>query len=170
MRNGLKATLFVAAFSPALVSIGLARLFSGSPVWDAVYYIFAGCAGSLAVVYILTALKWKGEAFPFIAKKIESNDVLIIGVVVTYILPFFMRATEITFGIIGLFALIAAVISWFTDVTVPSPLLRMFGYRFYKAEAANGMIYTLITKRDILDPRDVKLVKRISGSMLLEVF
>lgn len=121
------------------------------------------------MVYILSALRWKGEAFPFSARKIESNDVLLLGVVVTYMFPFFIKASDITIGIVALLGLLGWGIFWFTDATVTSPLLRMFGCRFYKAESASGMVYTLITRREILDPRDIKNVKRISGSMLLEV-
>ncbi|MGY4234991.1 hypothetical protein ACVIIW_003938 [Bradyrhizobium sp. USDA 4449] len=169
MRNTLKTVLFVAAFSPALISVGFARLFAGGALWDAVYYVFAGFVGSLLVVYILSALKWKSEEFPFSAKKIESNDVLLLGVVVTYIFPFLARATEITVSAILLIGLVVWVIFWLTDATIPSPLMRLVGYRFYKAEAANGMVYTLITRREIFDPQQVRAVKRISGSMLLEV-
>jgi hypothetical protein len=168
MRNILKAVLFMAAFSPALISVGAARFYWGGPFWDAIYYVIAGFIGSLAVVYILTALKWKGEAFPFNARKIESNDMLLFGVVATYIFPFFAKASDITVGIIVMLGFFVWGIFWFTDATVPSPLLRILGYRFYKAEAANGMVYTLITQREILDPRDVKMVKQISGSMLLD--
>ncbi|WP_439373844.1 hypothetical protein [Bradyrhizobium sp. DASA03120] len=169
MRNTLKTVLFVAAFSPALISVGVARLFAGVSFWDAVYYIFAGFIGCLLVVYILSALKWKGEEFPFSAKKIESNDVLLLGVVVTYIFPFLARATEITISAMVLIAAVVWIIFWLTDATIPSPLMRLIGYRFYKAEAANGMVYTLISRREIFDPQQVKAVKRISGSMLLEI-
>ena len=57
MKNSLKAVLFVSAFSPTLISVGAARLVSGGAFWDAIYYIAAGGIGSLAVVYILSALK-----------------------------------------------------------------------------------------------------------------
>lgn len=169
MRNSLKALLFLSAFSPALISIGMMRLFSGASIWDAVYYVVAGLLGSLSVIGILSALKWHGESLPFHAKKIESNDALLLGIVVTYIVPFIGRASEITWGVI--IALIGAawVVFWFTDASVPSPLMRIFGFRFYKAESANGMVYTLITKRQINDPKDVVLVKRVSASMLMQV-
>jgi hypothetical protein len=169
MRNSLKAVLFLAAFSPTLISVGLARLVSGGAFWDAIYYVTAGLMGSLSVVYILSALKWKGEAFPFTAKKVESNDVLLFGVVFTYIAPFFVKAADVTIGIVFVLGLVVWTIFWFTDAPIPSPLLRVLGYRFYRAEAATGMVYTLITTREILDPRDIKTVKRISGSMLLEI-
>jgi hypothetical protein len=169
MRNTLKAVLFVAAFSPALVSVGAARLLAREPFWDAIYYVVAGLIGSLSVIYILSALKWKGEAFFFHAKKVESNDALLFGVVFTYIFPFFLKAADITVAVVIGLGVIAWGIFWFTDAPVPSPLLRVMGYRFYKVEASNGMVYTLITTREILDPRNIKMVKRISGSMLLEM-
>jgi hypothetical protein len=62
MRNALKAVLFVSTFSPALISVGVARLLSGAAFWDSIYYFVAGMIGTLSVVYILSALKWHGEA------------------------------------------------------------------------------------------------------------
>jgi hypothetical protein len=169
MRNSLKAALFVSGFSPALISIGVARLLSGGAFWDAIYYIIFGAIGCLLIIYIRSALKWHGESFPFQAKKVDSNDALLLGVIVTYIMPFFLKAADLTVGIVlALTALLWAVF-WFTDTTLPSPLLRLLKFRFYKAEASNGMVYTLITNREILDPSNVKMVKRISGSMLFEV-
>lgn len=166
MRNALKALLFLSAFSPALISIGVMRLLAGGVFWDAIYYVVAGVIGSLSVAYILSALKCHGEALPFHAKKIESNDVLLFGIVATYIFPFFGRASDITAGIVIALVLAAWVVFWFTDASIPSPLMRVFGFKFYKAESANGMVYTLITNRQINDPKDVKLVKKISSSML----
>jgi hypothetical protein len=169
MRNTLKAALFISAFSPSLISVGVARLIYEAPFWDAVYYIIAGIVGTLLVFYIMSALKWYGESISFVAKKIESHDALLLGVTATYILPFFARAQDITLSIIVALCAVFFLVFLFTDVCVPSPLMRIFGFRFYKAEAANGMVYTLITDRDINDPGDVKAVKRLSSSMLLEV-
>jgi hypothetical protein len=169
MRNALKAVLFVSTFSPALISVGVARLLSGAAFWDSIYYLVAGMIGTLSVVYILSALKWHGEALPFQAKKIESNDALLFGVIFTYIFPFFVRAADITFGIVVALIVVVWMVFWFADLPASSPLMRVMGFRFYKAEASNGMVYILISNRQIIDPSDVKLVKRSSASMLLEV-
>ena len=69
---------------------------------------------------------------------------------------------------LAILALVGAAL-WMSSSILPNPVLRVLGYRFYKAETANGVVYTLITQRDLLDPRHVKTVKRISGSMLLEI-
>jgi hypothetical protein len=128
-RNSLKAALFVSGFSPALISIGVARLLSGGAFWDAIYYIIAGAIGCLLIIYILSALKWHGESFPFQAKKVESNDALLLGVIVTYIMPFFLKAADLTVGIVlALTALLWAVF-WFTDTTASRGLAGPFSWR-----------------------------------------
>lgn len=169
MRNAIKTILFVSAFSPALISVGVARIVSGGLFWDAIYYLVFGGIGSFTVVFILSELRWLGESFSFNAKKIESNDVLLLSIVATYIFPFIGRAADITVVTVAILISALFVVFWFTDASLPSPLLRVLGYRFYKAEASNGMVYTLISNREILDPRNVKFVKKIAGSMLLEV-
>jgi hypothetical protein len=169
MRNWLKTLLFISTFSPALLSVAVARIWDQGFTWDATYYGFAGFAGTLTLLYIIDALRWHGEAFPFTAKKIEANDALMLGIVATYFLPLFAKAADITIAIVfALLALVFAVL-WFSSSIPPSPLLRVLGYRFYKAESSNGVVYTLITRRDLLDPREVKTVKKITASMLVEV-
>ena len=84
-------------------------------------------------------------------------------------LLFFAKAAEITPKLtISLLAL-AALVLWFSSSIPTSPLLRLFGYRFYKIESGNGVVFTLITQREVIDPSKVKAVKKISSSMLIEV-
>jgi hypothetical protein len=170
MRNWLKTALFVSAFSPSLMSIAGSRLISEGFNWPAVYYGFAGFFGILCTFYIIDALKWYGEEFPFTAKKIESNDAIMLAFVGTYFIPFAAKAADITPKLTLLLLGLAAVVLWFSSSIPTSPLLRMFGFRFYKIESAHGVVYTIITTREILDPSKVKSVKQISSSMLLEVF
>lgn len=169
MRNWLKTALFVSAFSPALFSVALTRLWEQGPTWNSAYYAVGGCIGLLTLRYIVDALRWNGETLPIILKKIEANDAMMFGVIVTYFIPFVAKALDITFG--GMLAVLglACFGLWLSTSILPSPALRVMGYRFYKAEAANGVVFTLITDRDLLDPREVKTVKKISASMLLEV-
>ena len=114
-------------------------------------------------------MKWHGESFAFAAKKIESNDAVLLSIVVTYIVPFFAKASDITAGtMISIFAVGLAFFS-FTDAILPSPLLRIIKYRFYKIESDKGIVYTVISNRDLLDISDIKVVKYITSYMLLEV-
>ncbi|TXN72569.1 hypothetical protein [Methylobacterium sp. WL6] len=170
MRNWLKTALFVSALSPSLISVALARVWDkGGLTWDALWYAVPGFAGILVVRYIVDALRWNGETFPITLKKVEANDTLMLGIVATYFVPFIGKAIDITVGAVLAMLALGAVVLWMMSAIPANPVMRVLGYRFYKAEAANGVVYTLITQRDLLDPKQVRTVKRISGSMLLEV-
>ena len=169
MRNWVKTWLFVSAGSPALISVGVAHAWAAQYLdWQTAYYVFLGLFGGLSTIYIISALKWHGEIFPFTAKKIESNDTLMLGVVVSYFIPFFTKATDINFlAVLGLL-LAAAVVFWVSGAIAPSPTLRVLGHRFYKVESENGVVFTLISRRDIIDPKQIRQVNRLTTSMLVE--
>jgi len=168
MRNWLKTALFVSAFSPALVSIAVSRYFASGFVWDQAFYAFFGLSGMLVTFYVTDALRWYGESFRFKARKVEPNDALMLAFVVSYFLPFFGKAAEITPTFTLMLLALAAAVLWFMSSAPPSPAMRLLGFRFYKVESDNGMVYTVITQRDLLDPSDIKQVKRISKYTLIE--
>lgn len=169
MRNWLKTALFISAFSPSFFSIAAARIWDRGPTWDALWYALPGFAGILMIRYIIDALQSYSESFPITLKKVEANDALMLGMVVSYFLPILGKAIDITVGtILALLAVVGTVL-WVMSSIPANPLMRLLGYRFYKAEAENGVVYTLITRRELLDPKHVKTVKRLSGSMLVEM-
>ena len=55
--------------------------------------------GLLLNFVIIKIIKSNGETIAFKAKKVESNDAMIIGMASTYFLPFITRASDITVGI-----------------------------------------------------------------------
>ena len=63
---------------------------------------------------------------------------------------------------------IAGMVLWLMSSLPAHPLMRVMKFKFYKIESSNGVVYTLVSKRAILDPRDIGLVKRISPNMLME--
>jgi hypothetical protein len=168
MRNWLKTALFVSALSPSLISVAAARVWDRGPTWDALWYAVPGFAGILIIRYIIDALRWHGETFPITLKKVEANDALMLSIVASYFLPVLAKAIDITVGTVVALLAIVGLVLWMMSSIPANPLMRLLGYRFYKAEAANGVVYTLITQRDLLDPKQVKTVKRLSGSMLVE--
>lgn len=169
MRNWLKTTLFVSVFSPALLSLAYVKYESEGLVTETLFYALAGVFGTAFTTLILAAIKRSGETIAFSAKKIESNDSLMLGVVSTYFIPFLTKAADITPGVAIALMLMIAGVMWFTSSLPPHPVLRVLSFRFYKVEAANGVVYTLVSQRELLDPKHVRRVKRISGSMLVEI-
>ncbi len=77
MRNALKAVLFVSAFSPALISVGAARILSGGAFWDGIYYVVTGFIGSLSVMYILKSAAFCSRSqseYPHFFDVLPIND------------------------------------------------------------------------------------------------
>jgi hypothetical protein len=73
----------------------------------------------------MEAIRRHGEVITFSAKKIESNDALMLGVLVSYALPFVPKASEITVGIVLLCFCVVGLILWMTSSLPPHPLLRL---------------------------------------------
>lgn len=168
MRNWLKTLLFLSAFSPALLSIAASRLFTQGFSVDQIYYGLAGIFGVLAGAGIMRFLRHYGEVLTFKAKKIEATDSAMLAVVATYIVPFIGRAADITLMFILCLTILLATVLWLTSSLIPHPALRLLKYRFYKVESDKGVVYTVITRRDLDDPADLTKIRKITSSMLVE--
>lgn len=169
MRNWLKTVLFASALSPTLISIAAVRFWENGFSADVAYYFLAGISGSCCSLLILRALWRNGESIKITVKKIEANDVLMLGAFASYVLPIIGKASEITVGAVAMIFAVAVIILWMSSAVLPHPVLRVFRYRFYKAESDTGVVYTLIARRELLNPQDIKQVRRISSFMLMEV-
>ena len=168
MRNWLKTLLFLSAFSPALLSIAVSRYMSQGFCQNEIYYGACGIGGIALGACIMRFLQFFGETLTFTAKKIEATDATMLAVVATYVIPFVGKASEITFSVMVALTGLLALVLWVTSALIPHPVLRFIGFRFYKVESANGVVFTIITTRDLLDPTDIKRVKKITNSMLVE--
>ena len=169
MRNWLKTLLFLSAFSPALITIAVARYMDKGYSPDVAYYAAVGAAGGCLSMAIIKLIQIHGEIINFSAKKIDSNDALMLGVLLSYALPLIGKTSEITVNVVICLIVLAGLVLWMTNALLPHPVLRVFGYRFYKVESDRGTVYTLLAQRELIDPKNVTQVRRISSTMLVEV-
>lgn len=168
MRNYLKTLLFLSAFSPSLLSIAVAKYATSGSDASEIYYFIAGLIGIGVGISIMRLLRTYGETLTFSARKIEATDSAMIAVVATYIVPFIGKASDITALTVISLTLILTVVLWVTTALIPHPALRLLRYRFYKVESSSGVVFTVITTRDLNDPKELTRVKKITNSMLVE--
>jgi hypothetical protein len=168
MRNWLRTLLFISAFSPALLTLAYVRF--GAVGWrtDVLQLVVIGVIGSLLPLAIASLIAKQAETIGIQAKKIESNDIVLLGFVVSYLVPLVGKGADMSVDAIALLLLGIGGLMWLITSLPAHPLLRVLRFRFYKLESSTGMVYTLISKREIRDPREVKAVKKISESMLME--
>ena len=169
MRNWVKTALFTSSFSPALISVAISRWWERGLSDDVTLYGAAGVIGVLFAFLIIQRIKTLGEIVAFSAKKIESNDALMLGVVATYIFPFVTKASDVTWKMVLAIGVLVATVLWMSNQILPHPVLRLLNFRFYKVESSSGVVYFLLTERELHDPKNITKVRKISSSMLMEV-
>lgn len=168
MRNWLKTVLFLSAFSPALLSLALVRSQLGAPIREVGQLLVIGVLGSLLPVLIIAAAGRQGESMPIRIKKLEANDFALFGFVASYFLPIVLKASELDLYVILLVLAGAGALLWGVNQIPAHPVLHVLRYRFYKAESESGMVYVLVARRPIIDPKSVTQVKQLSTSFLIE--
>jgi len=168
MRNWLKTLLFLSAFSPALLTIAYVRYDLYGLTRDVIQIMVVGIIGTILPVLIIRLIEKSSEQIVFSAKKIKSSDFMLLAFVGSYLLPIILRASDIEMTRIIFITLAIILILWWSSSIPHHPLLRVIKFRFYEVESESGVVYTLISKREILDPKQIKSVKKISSTMLME--
>lgn len=168
MRNWLRTVLFISAFSPALLSLAYVRYSQHGWATEVVQLGIAGVLGCVIPVLVMRLLSSQGEVFIIQVKKVDSNDFMLMVFICSYLMPFVLKGVDLPFSTIAVILLVIGIVLWLISSLPAHPLLRFIRFRFYKIESSSGMVYTLITKREIISPEQIKSVKKISSSMLVE--
>jgi hypothetical protein len=168
LRNWLKTILFVSAFSPTLLVLAGVRYDAG--IMDALLYqlIVISLIGITLPFLILSWVKGQTESLNFTAKKVDSADYYLLVFLGSYASPIIMKIAEVDFGLMLLIVVVIFLVAWFVSNIPSHPVLYLAKFRFYKIESESGMVYTLITRREIRSPKNITVVKQISNSMLME--
>lgn len=168
MRNWLRTFLFVSAFSPALLTLAYVRYDLHGWGTDILQLIIIGLLGSFIPFAIIKLVVTQGEVFRIQAKKVEPNDVMLLAFVASYALPLVLRGADVSVNTIVVILAFIGLICWLSSTVPAHPILRILKFRFYKLESDTGMVYTLISRRQIRDPKQITFVKQLSDSMLME--
>jgi len=127
-------------------------------------------ASAIACVFpmlVIVAAAQRSALIPFSAKKVESQDWMLVVIIGSYFLPLIVNVKDQL--IILTIVIVAGVLLATLDAIPSHPILHFLKYRFYKAEGANGIVYVLITRRRLFAAADIKVVRQLSHHLLLEV-
>lgn len=169
VRNSLKTLLFISAFSPVLLTLAYVQHDLRGMNAFVIYLVLAGVFGTAIPILIMMVVVKSSELIAFSAKKVESNDFMLFGFVASYFIPIINHGVNIDITRSVLIALFFFLLFWYINNIPAHPVLRLLKYRFYKVESDTGMVYTLISKKEITDPKNIRQVKKISNWMLIEV-
>lgn len=169
MRNWLKTLLFISSFSPALLVAAAVRIIENKEV-DTIttQLIVISIIGTSIPILILQWIKKEAEVIKFKAKKVESTDYFLIVFIASYLSPIAINMATPRIELLILIIIAIFITSWIITNIPSHPLLYIIKYKFYKVESDDGMVYMLITKKEIKTPKDILSIKKISNNMLME--
>lgn len=167
MNTLIRTLFFLSAFAPAVFVSAFVQFIEIGGSTEIFSWLIASVLGCLFPILIVMAAARKSAELSFAAKKIESQDWLLVVFVVSYFLPLVSKVQDLQVFLPIFFA--AAVILATIDAIPCHPILHIFSYRFYKVEGVNGAVYTLITRRRLLTASDIKRVRQLSPQLLMEI-
>lgn len=166
MKKSIKSAFFLTAFAPAVVVLALKKIYALGPNVEILSWLIAGGIACILPILIAKAITRKSERMPISIKKIESLEWPLLLFIAAYLAP--LTTNMESFQVLAVGMVVAAVILSAVDAIPLHPVLHACNYRFYKAEGSNGVVYTLITRRPIRTAEDIKLIRVISPSLIME--
>ena len=166
MNKFTRTLLFLSALAPAVLVAALTKFFEIGGQAEVFGWIIASLIFCMLPLLIIRAVAKQSAQLPFSAKKVESQDWLLIVFITSYFIPLITKVNDLQ-GLIP-FLLIAALLLTMVEAIPCHPVLHFFSYRIYKVEGTNGVVYTMITKRKILTAADIRIVRQISPQLIME--
>lgn len=167
MNQILRSLLFASSLAPAILVSALAQLSSVGATYQVLGWIAASTLACLLPLLVMVEASRRSAVLAFSAKKVESQDWLIVAFVVSYFVPLITKIGSLE--VLGWILLIAFVLASTLDAIPVHPVLHLFRYRFYKVEGSNGTVYILITRRPLLSAADIKKVRQLSPQLLMDI-
>lgn len=168
MSKFLRTLLFISGFSPVLLSLAAVRYLQfgwHTEIWQ---LVAIGIAGIAIPYLVIKEIARRAEIVAFSAKKIEPNDHMLLTFLLSYISPFIARMSGLDFDSILIGVVLLAIVLWFIPSLPAHPVLRLFSVYFYKVESEFGMVYTVISKQELLAVSELTRVHQISSTMLMK--
>lgn len=166
MNTIIRTLLFLSAFAPAVVVSAVAQFSKQGGSAEIYGWIAAGALACIFPFLVIRAAAVQTERLAFKAKKIDSQDWLLVAFVVSYFIPLITKLDDLQ--MLAWISVVAAALLATLEAIPCHPMLHVLRYRFYKVEGDNGMVYTLISQRRLLSAADIKSVRQLSPQLLLE--
>lgn len=166
MNTFLRTILFASSLAPALLFSAVAQLWATDSDFESYCWIVASALTCLLPLLIIIEARRRTESMPFKAKKVESQDWLLVVFIVSYFIPIATKVTNVQ--TLACVFVIAAVLAATLEAIPTHPILHAFRYRFYKVEGENGIVYTMITRKPMLKAADIKSVRQLSSQLLMD--
>lgn len=168
MRTIIKSTFFVSSFAPMILFLGITVFIKDGLLVEFLGFGLPFLVLSIFSCVILRHAERRGQALEIRIRKIESNDTLLVPILLTQTSPSILKSLNMDLHLVNVVVLGLFAVGMVVAYVPVHPVLRFFGYRFYKAETEDGLVLTIITRREVLDRMSLHCVARVAENLFVE--
>lgn len=168
-----KALLVCTSIAPVLFTLAFIEFRDGNFWFGGARYVLI--ASLLAVVCwaVLHAADRQLQVVPFKISSASTADKEVLGFLLTYVIPLLFagtgaNATTLDVGTITFLILLFGFVVWGTHAYDFNPLMGVLGFHFYEVTNSQGISYVLISRKHIVNVKDVGCVVQLTEYVVLE--
>lgn len=110
------------------------------------------------------------ERFPFKPTEIEAADRENVAFLLLYLSPLFTsELSNINYAVVAPTIIIFALLTATGNSYHFNPLLGLAGWHFYKVKSAEGVVYVLITRKQLINTTAISEAGQLTDYILLDV-
>ena len=132
-------------------------------------FVFIFILISSSALYVVNKSKDKLESLPIQIKKAKSADKEIMGFFVAYVLPILFKDINVDVSTVFVFICFLAFVIWGTHSFQVNPLLGLLGYHFYDVDSEDGISFLLMTKRKIVNVKNISRVVQLTEYLVVDL-
>jgi len=166
----IKILFVLTSFSPVFLTLWFAEFSKRWEIKDGWYYLLWSILLSILCFMIMGISRRKLESMPVKITAISTSDNETIGFIIVYLLPLINQTSMQINVYLLFFIMLIFFISLFTTNSYHfNPVLGLYGYHFYEVTIEGGITFVLVTKKNMINTKEVNNVVQISEYMILEV-
>lgn len=159
-----KSLLSIASLSPVFLTFWFNEFSKNWDLREGYFYLI----GFVIIVFIsfftFRLAESKLEILPIKIETVQNSDNEVISYIFAYILPLLGFDVKLTLFILCLFLLIVFT----TNIYHFNPVVGLFGYHYYTVTIEGGISFILISKKTLMNAKEIKNVVQLDDYTLLE--
>lgn len=168
-----KALLVCTSIAPVLFTLAFIEYRGGNFWFAGARYVLIASLLALVCWAVLQAADRQLQIIPFKIQSASTADKEVLGFLLTYIIPLLFSNSEtsgvsLDFGTTAFLIVLFGFVVWGTHAYDFNPLMGALGFHFYEVTNSQGISYVLISRKHIVNVKDVCEVVQLTEYVVLE--
>lgn len=166
-----KALLVCTSIAPVLFTVAFIEFREGNFWFSGARYVLIATLLALVCWAILHAASKQLQVLPFKISSASTADKEVLGFLLAYVIPLLFGGTtnfSLDLETVGFVIVLFAFVVWGTHAYDFNPLMGVLGFHFYEVTNSQGISYVLISRKHIVNVKDVTQVVQLTEYVVME--